>query len=351
MAKLPRVTLRLFGGSGASTFFGQFGSKKAGVPQTSLDPSILQQLAAWVDGWQEAISSSDKAPYLQDMNSFGYVHSYMTSYIFQMGLAEWDPGTTYYKNSVVQDNTGLGQWFVSIQDTNSNNPPSAGASNAWWTWVNAPQVAAGTMIDFAGRIAPFGYLVADGSTVLRATYGSLLSAITTQTFGTLVLGQPQITAIPSTANLRVGDFISGTGIPSAAKILTVDSGTQVTMTLNASSSQTGGALVFAPWGVGDGVTTFTLPDTRRRTAVGQGGTGTSVLGNSVGSTGGEETHTLTVPEIPSHNHTTTALKFGASGLQGGAGSGLVGGDIGFTGGGGAHNNMQPSYVVEKCIKF
>lgn len=57
------------------------------------------------------------------------------------------------------------------------------------------------------------------------------------------------------------------------------------------------------WGSGNGTTTFNLPDMRRKTAVGSGGTGTSTLANTVGSTGGEETHTLTSNEMPSHTHT------------------------------------------------
>lgn len=42
------------------------------------------------------------------------------------------------------------------------------------------------------------------------------------------------------------------------------------------------------WGAGDGVTTFTLMDARRRAFVGQGGSGSAALGSTVGSTGGTE---------------------------------------------------------------
>ena len=56
------------------------------------------------------------------------------------------------------------------------------------------------------------------------------------------------------------------------------------------------------WGTGDGSTTFTLPDLRRKALVGDGGTGTSTLGNAVGNSGGAETHTLSLAELASHNH-------------------------------------------------
>lgn len=114
------------------------------------------------------------------------------------------------------------------------------------------------------------------------------------------------------------------------------------------------AAIGTTWGAGDGLTTFTLPDFRRRVAVGSGGSGTGTLGNAVGNTGGAETHTLTTAEMPAHTHDrvwgniygyptgTPAGGYGidqASGLQ-----------TGSAGSGGAHNNMQPSAVVLKIIK-
>ena len=136
MPGLTRKTFKLFGGSGTLSNFGQFGSKQAGLPQTSLDPTVIQQLAAWLAGWSAAISGTDKAPYMQDMNGVMYVFSYMTAYLYQMGIPEWDTGTTYYTNSVVQANNG--QWFKSLQDSNLGNAPPASASNAYWEWVNPP---------------------------------------------------------------------------------------------------------------------------------------------------------------------------------------------------------------------
>lgn len=123
----------------------------------------------------------------------------------------------------------------------------------------------------------------------------------------------------------------------------------------AAVSRTTYAALFASigttWGAGDGSTTFNLPDSRRRVAVGSGGSGTATLANSVGSTGGAETHILTIPEMPAHTHSITTVS--AQTITGGpyaavqaSGSNLTGS----TGGGGAHNNMQPSMVVLKIIK-
>lgn len=56
------------------------------------------------------------------------------------------------------------------------------------------------------------------------------------------------------------------------------------------------------WGIGDGATTFTVPDARRRSPVGKGGAGSATLGANVGNTGGEETHTPTIAEMVAHSH-------------------------------------------------
>lgn len=59
------------------------------------------------------------------------------------------------------------------------------------------------------------------------------------------------------------------------------------------------------YGSGDGSTTFNLPDLRGRTPIGFG-QGSGLTNRLLGDIDGEETHTLTTDEIPSHNHTATS---------------------------------------------
>jgi len=112
------------------------------------------------------------------------------------------------------------------------------------------------------------------------------------------------------------------------------------------------------WGAGDGSTTFNVPDFRRRTAVGSGGTGTTTLDDLVGSTGGAETVILSLTQIPGHNHGYTATIVSPGANDNTTETGLFyntnansAGTTSTSGGGGAHNNLQPSAVVLKIIKI
>lgn len=55
---------------------------------------------------------------------------------------------------------------------------------------------------------------------------------------------------------------------------------------------------------GDGRTTFGLPDLRGRTPIGRGH-GPGLTDRRMGQAGGLETNTLTIAEMPSHNHSPT----------------------------------------------
>jgi microcystin-dependent protein len=108
------------------------------------------------------------------------------------------------------------------------------------------------------------------------------------------------------------------------------------------------------WGAGDGSTTFNLPDFRGRATIGAGA-GPGLSGRTVGQKGGEERHTLSLAEMPAHDHGytywlpsgTPAYQFSASGFQGMQNLNTV---TGATGSGSSHNVMQPYAVVTKIIK-
>jgi len=114
------------------------------------------------------------------------------------------------------------------------------------------------------------------------------------------------------------------------------------------------------YGVGDGSTTFALPDLRGRVAGGKdnmGGTTASrltstggVVGTTLGASGGSQTHTLTTAQLPAHSHSGVVTGSGAGSANLGVGDNGVLGSTGTEGSGSAHPNVQPTIILNYIIK-
>lgn len=113
---------------------------------------------------------------------------------------------------------------------------------------------------------------------------------------------------------------------------------------------------------GNGQTTFGLPDLRGRVIVapGQGG---GLTQRTIGEKSGVEAVTLTIGEIPAHNHaisvkqgrgvqtSATGSFLGESGIYRSTGTSLAlnAATVNPTGGNQPHENMQPYLVMITCI--
>lgn len=236
----------------------------------------------------------------------------------------------------------------------------------------------------ARRTPPSGWLMCDGSAVSRTTFSALFAAIcpTIGTF-TVTIASPGVVTLNG-HGLETGDrirlFTSGalpTGLTAntdyfviktsanAFNLATSLSNALASTAINTTGSQSGThtAQDFA-WGAGDGSTTFNLPDGKGRTFVGRDGMGGSaanrltnagsgIAGNVLGASGGAETHTLQISEIPSHDHQVPWFAGGAGGnLTKPASANATSSPTTTTatGGGGAHNNTQPTFVGNWIIK-
>lgn len=123
-------------------------------------------------------------------------------------------------------------------------------------------------------------------------------------------------------------------------------------------------LIGTTYGAGDGTSTFGLPDLRGRVVVAldnMGGTDAARLSvsNTLGGSGGAQTHTLTTTEIPKHTHSFSVWQGIARGIYDGYSpddqlSANVSKTVTTSDGGlgsGAHNNMQPYILLNYIIKY
>ena len=102
MSKINRATFIQFGVNvNAAADICEFGTPASGSPVYTTSIPTLQSNAAWTTGWAAETISSNR-PFLEDMNATHYVFSYMLAYLMQMGIPEYDSGTTYFINSIVQ---------------------------------------------------------------------------------------------------------------------------------------------------------------------------------------------------------------------------------------------------------
>jgi microcystin-dependent protein len=127
------------------------------------------------------------------------------------------------------------------------------------------------------------------------------------------------------------------------------------------------AVIGETFGPGNGSSTFNLPDKRSRLAVGAG-QGSGLSNYALAATGGEESHTLTTGEMPTHSHSASGhvhtihshlpgvavtpgeLPVSVPGIVPDLTSNSAD-SIGDAGGGNAHENRAPYLALNAIIKY
>lgn len=239
---------------------------------------------------------------------------------------------------------GSGKFWIEIIQTGSPDPLSVGYSREGKLTVAEKQ-------DFTGAII--------ASTVFSALQDALASA---QTYLSRIVALETTdqdhagrivaleTEILDPAPL-VGEIKMWPGTAAPPKFAICD-GTAVSRTTYAALFAVLGTL----YGAGDGSTTFNLPNLKGRVPVGYDSSQTAF--DALGETGGEKTHTLTINEMPNHNHGISSnrnIYYSSTGTVGLANSPAYGAGIDAEasvpqGGNAAHNNLQPYIVVNYIIR-
>lgn len=284
---------------------------------------------------------------------------------------------------VVQDSLGNLIWD---QNTNENaaaldvqtgaivyGGASTGAANTYAITLTPPVTAytAGQRFQFIAHETNVGASTLNvGGTGAKNIFQLGSSGPTALIGGEIVIGNiVDVLFDGAQFQLLTQPIITPAAIPSGA-IMAYGSTTNPAGWLNCDGSavsRTTYATLFAvlgtSFGVGNGTTTFNLPDLRGRaiagydagdatgrlTAVATGGVAASTLGNS----GGEQAHTQTLAELVSHTHTIQNFAIetgGTSNLTGGVAGGVTTATSDPIGGGNAFNVVQPTLITNFIIK-
>ena len=174
MAKLTRVTGKVFGGSAPLEEIGQFGSAKAGTPTNTQDVATIQALAAYLNGWGSGIVTSRNFPPIEEVTGVLKTISYQACYLLQEGIPEYDVSTEYSNTSVVKSISGNElSFYISLANNNVGNALS---DTTYWSKAvftgSAPIGSPQFTLNF-GATLPANCIWLEGAEVSRTTYSTL----------------------------------------------------------------------------------------------------------------------------------------------------------------------------------
>lgn len=167
MARLSRITQKIFGSNAGANGITKYGSPAGGTPEFTTDIAEMQELAAWLSGWSAAALAGSEIPTFQDFNAIHNVTTTQLAYLFQEGIAEYDSATEYHQYSIVRK-TGTYELYGSlINDNTGNSLPSQTDDSNWKYLGSLDSLVSSSNIntyDDSGSANTYEVTAIDGST-------------------------------------------------------------------------------------------------------------------------------------------------------------------------------------------
>lgn len=154
MARLERLTAKVFADSAPADEIGQFGSALLGTKVLTSNVATIQGLSAYNNGWGSAVISNRNYPTMQEFNGILKVMSYQTAYQMQEGIPEYDASTTYYQGSIVKVISGTDVYFYS--SLIDNNTGYAVTNTNYWIELKYVKTTGDTMTGTLTFDVPLG---------------------------------------------------------------------------------------------------------------------------------------------------------------------------------------------------
>ena len=115
---LTRIHQKIFSENAANN--GQFGSSQAGTKVETPDITTLQALAAYQEGWSDAVISGEELPSLEEFNGLHKIETEQLQYLLNKGIPEYSADAEYYIDDI-QREVGGTKLYKSITDNNIGN--------------------------------------------------------------------------------------------------------------------------------------------------------------------------------------------------------------------------------------
>ncbi len=132
MARIERKHQKIFAAEAANN--GVFGSAADSTKILSSDLDTIQSKAAFSEGWLEAVLSDKKFPALEEFQALHYMTTSQIAYIFQEGIPAYSASATYFTNSIVKK-AGTYEVYGSKINNNIGNALPDAEDDANWKFL------------------------------------------------------------------------------------------------------------------------------------------------------------------------------------------------------------------------